>query len=202
MMQDSATYVNGTVIGIRLGWYPNGFPSDSSSFNADGSGMSITWFDNGNPASAGLYTTGTKQQGKWKYFHRNGQLSSIEDYAVGQLLSKQYFDENGMALSDTTTKEKEAQFPGGNKAWQKYLLKQLYFPTEYKITNADQAVVVVDWVVNEDGTVSDVKVTSPLHPAFEKIAVEAISKSPKWEPAISHNRTIKAYRRQPVTFSQ
>lgn len=202
MLQDSATYNAGTVVGVRLGWHPNGVPSDSAFFNADGSGLSIQWFDNGNPSSAGLYAAGAKQHGKWQYFHKNGQPSSIEVYDQGRLLSKQYFDETGAAVSDTTTQEREAEFPGGNKAWQKYLLKHLYFPEQYKIANADAAVVVVDWIVNEDGTVSDVKVTSPLHPSFDKIAMEVIRKSPKWEPAFSHNRTVKAYRRQPVTFSQ
>jgi TonB family protein len=202
MMRDSVTYNNGNVVGVRLGWHPNGIPSDSSFFYPDGSGLSINWFDNGTPAAAGRYSAGGKLNGKWQYFHRNGQLSALEVYQEGTLLSKQYFDESGAAISDTTTKEQEAEFPGGNAAWQKYLYKRLFFPERYKLANADQAVVVVQWVIDESGTVTDVEVIAPFHPDFDKIAVEAIRKSPKWIPAISHNRTVKAYRRQPVTFQQ
>lgn len=202
MMRDSTTYEKDNIVGIKLGWHSNGFLSDSASFGTDGSGLSVSWFDNGNPSEAGRYAVGSKRQGKWQFFHKNGQPSAVEMYAEDKLLSKNYFDESGGAISDTTSKDKEADFPGGLKAWQTYLLKQLYFPPQYKISNADKAVVVVSWVVNEDGTVSDVAVTTPLHPSFDKIAAEAIHKSPKWQPAISHNRAIKAYRRQPVTFQQ
>lgn len=202
MMQDSATYEKGNTTGIKLGWYPNGFLSDSSSINADGSGMSIRWFDNGNPSEAGRYSAGGKLHGKWQFFHKNGQPSAVEMYQEDKLLSKQYFDESGAAVSDTTSRDREASFPGGLKAWQKYLLKQLYFPAQYQISNADKAIVVVSWIINEDGTISDVNVTTPLHPSFDKIAADAIRKSPAWQPAIMHNRTVKAYRRQPVTFAQ
>ena len=202
MLADSVTYTNGAVVGTRLSWFANGFLSDSSYLKADGSGTSITWFDNGNPSAAGRYAAGSKPQGKWQYFHKNGVLSAIEIYEGSQVISKNYFDESGAVLSDIIVAEQEAEFPGGIKAWQKHLLKHLYFPTQYKLANADKAVVVVSWVINEDGTVSDVNVTTPLHPKFDAIAKEAVLKSPKWQPAQSHNRTVKAYRRQPVTFSQ
>jgi hypothetical protein len=56
--------------------------------------------------------------------------------------------------------------------------------------------------VDEEGLIQDAEVTGSLHPDFDKIALEAIKNSPKWIPAIDHNRKIKAYRRQPVTFAQ
>jgi outer membrane biosynthesis protein TonB len=56
--------------------------------------------------------------------------------------------------------------------------------------------------VDEEGTIQDAEVTGSLHPDFDKVALEAIKNSPKWIPAIDHNRKIKAYRRQPVTFAQ
>lgn len=202
MMFDSVVYDNGNIIGTSQGWHRNGFPRDSSIYRPDGSGVSVNWYDNGVPSDAGVYTTGRKKQGKWQYFHRNGQLSSLEIYEADKLLSKQYFDEQGMEVSDTTPKDREASFPGGIKAWTKYLEKNLYFPSQYKINGSDQIVVTVDWTVDEEGKVGDVFVSSPFHPAFDKIAAEVIQKSPKWLPAISHNRKVKAYRRQPVTFAQ
>ena len=202
MLNDSAIYEQGNVVGTKMAWHRNGFLADSAVLNADGSGVSVSWFDNGSPAAAGRYATGGKLEGKWQYFHSNGQLSAVEIYQQDVLLSKTYFDETGHAITDTTSTDREASFPGGDKAWMNFLSKQLYFPAQWKIANADQAVVVVDWVVDEQGYVRDVRVQTPFHPAFENLAVEAISRSPRWLPAIAHYRKIKAYRRQPVTFQQ
>lgn len=202
MMQDSTTYENGNITGTALGWHRNGFVSDSSVYREDGSGISVSWFDNGNPSSAGAYSAGRKATGKWQYFHKNGNPSANEVYANGQLRSRQYYDESGTAIQDTAARESEAIFPGGMEAWKKYLGKHIYFPSQYKINGADQVVVTVDWVVDEEGNVTDVFVSSPFHPEFDRIAFDAISRSPKWKPAISHNRRIKAYRRQPLTFAQ
>jgi TonB family protein len=202
MIKDSVTYANGNVVGTRLRWHSNGFLSDSSVMNEDGSGIEVSWFDNGNPSAAGYYSSGEKKQGKWQFFHKNGKPSAIEVYARETLLSKQYFDEEGNLVSDTTSKDKDASFPGGLKAWQKYLLKNLYFPSQWKLANSDMAIVVVDAAIDEEGNVTDIRLTAPLHPDFDKIALNVMRKAPKWTPAIAHNRKVKFYFRQPVVFQQ
>ena len=202
LMYDSVTYNMGNVVGLRQRWHRNGFPMDSTVLQADGSGVEVTWFDNGNPSSAGKFAPGTKQTGKWQYFHRNGNLSASEVYNNGQLISRIYFSEDGKALSDTANKDREAAYKGDIKAWQNYLIKQLYFPSQWQFSEGTQAIVFVDWVVDEEGTIQDAEVTGSLHPDFDKLGLAAIKNSPKWIPAIDHNRKIKAYRRQPVTFAQ
>jgi antitoxin component YwqK of YwqJK toxin-antitoxin module len=202
LMYDSVTYKMGNVIGLRQRWHKNGFPMDSTVLQADGSGVEVTWFDNGNPSSAGRFGSGTKQTGKWQYFHKNGNLSASEVYDNGQLVSRTYFSEDGKALSDTTNKDRQAEYKGGIRQWQNYLLKNLRFPSQWQFSEATQAIVFVDWVVDEDGVIQDAEVSGSLHPDFDKIAFDAINTSPKWIPAIDHNRKIKAYRRQPVTFAQ
>ena len=201
MISDSTSYSNGHKIGNSYGWFENGYPSDSSVWNADGSGVDLAWFNNGSPSSAGKYGPREKKQGKWLFFHRNGKVSASEMYKDGALISKQYFDEQGNE-TDTTSKDRPASFIGGLKAWQNYLVKKLYFPTQYKLINADKAVVVVDAVIDEEGNVTDVAVSTPFHPAFDKIAVEVVRKSPQWEPAIQHNRKMRHNIRQAVFFAQ
>ena len=202
MMKDSAVYENGQMTGTALSWHSNGFPADSSIYNADESGVSVSWFDNGSLASAGLYAVGHQKNGKWKYFHKNGKLSANEIFDNGNLTDKQYFDEEGVAMADTSSRDREASFPSGQEGWKKFLSRQLYFPQEYKIVDADQAVVVVNGVIDEDGNMTDLKVSTPFYPAFDRIAVSALKKSPKWKPAIDHNRRVKYSFFQAVTFAQ
>ena len=57
-------------------------------------------------------------------------------------------------------------------------------------------------IINEEGKVEDAEVTTPFYPKFDKIAKEAIESSPNWIPAISHNRSVKFWIKQAVTFIQ
>lgn len=202
MMKDSITYKDGNKTGINLSWHSNGYMADSTAWNPDGSGVEISWFDNGSPGSAGRYSAGYKQNGRWQYFHKNGKLSALELYDNGRLIDKQYFDEEGKPVLDTTNKDRSAEFPGGSKAWMKYLKDNLYFPSQYKIENADKAVVVVDWTIDENGNITDAHVSTPLFPAFDEIALNVIKESPKWQPAIQHNRCVKYTVSQAIYFEQ
>ena len=203
MMSDSVTYtIEGWVMGTRMGWHANGYMADSTVIHPDGSGVTIHWWENGLPSMAGRYAPGFKKLGKWQYFHHNGQLASLETFSDDKLIHKEYFDENGIQQADTTTRDSEASFPGGLKAWAKYLSDKLYFPPQYKFTNDGQATVLVRFAINEDGSISDVEVTSSFHKDFDKIAVDIIKRSPKWQPATFHNRKLKEFHEQPVTFAQ
>jgi antitoxin component YwqK of YwqJK toxin-antitoxin module len=200
-LQDSFNYKNGNLNGISLSWYRNGYPKDSFNFNKNGSGISVSWFDNGRPSAAGRYTGFDEQNGLWKYYHKNGNPSAIELYENGVLKDKQYFNEDGNP-ADTSVHDEGAKFPGGDKGWSKYISHQLYFPPNYEFKNSFITSVVVTGTVNEDGQVIDAEVTVPLHPEFDKIALNALKKSPKWIPAESHNRHIYYYFTQTVTFLQ
>jgi antitoxin component YwqK of YwqJK toxin-antitoxin module len=201
-MSDSTVYRNGIIKGTSLQWNKEGYPSDSSVHNEDGSGIHISWFENGNVSFAGLYSLRREKKGKWKYYHRNGQLSANEYYEEGKLVNKEYFDESGNQMSKTTTSDREAQFPGGLNAYKKHLYKKIYFPQQHKIMGVDAVIVVVDFAIDEEGNVVDAFVSMPFHPDFDKIALNAVTSSPKWQPAVSHNRKVKFYQRQPITFAQ
>jgi TonB family protein len=203
LLYDSTVYESGNPVGVRVSWYRSGYMRDSGNYNPDGSGIHISWFDNGQPSFAGRYAPGYKRFGKWQYFYRDGGISFTEIYdPQGRLLSKSLFDEKGTLLVDTANDDRAASFPGGQKAWSRYLSRALYFPEQYRITNGDEATVVVTATINEDGRVTDVEVAVPFYPAFDKIALEAISRCPNWVPAMDHHRKVKDYIRQPVTFSQ
>ena len=200
-LMDSGVYSKGNIIGTYLSWHSNGFMRDSFVINEEGKGVQITWFDNGNISSAG-FVVNYSNYGTWKYYHKNGQVSFKKTYQNKVVVDKQYFNESGEIIIDTTNKDRDAAFPGGNKAWVKYLLKQIYFPSQFKIVNADQAVVVVNFTINEDGKLEDVEVSTPFYPDFDKIAKNAIMKCPGWLPAINDNRKVKSMMRQPITFAQ
>ena len=200
-LQDSFNYKNGNFSGISLSWYRDGSAKDSLNISENGNGVYVSWFDNGHPSASGRYISFTNQNGLWKYYHKNGNPSSIELYDNGILKDKKYFDENGNPI-DTSVSDEGAKFPGGEKGWSKYISHQLYFPPNYEFKNSFITSIVITAIVNEDGRVINAEVTVPLHPEFDKIALNAVKNSPQWIPAISHNRKVYYNLRQTVTFLQ
>jgi hypothetical protein len=199
MIADSTVYANNNPSGTSLGWHDNDFMSDSSYWDDKGNGVKISWYDNGNISSAGYYSTWNQRIGKWQYFHKNGRISSFEIYEKGTMTSKECYDENGNILENCLP-DTPAIFPGGQAAWQNYLVRQLYFPPGLEFRNADAATVLVSFAVDEDGNIKDAFVDIPLFPQFDAIALDVIKKSPKWKPAIQNNRKIKSFAKQPVVF--
>ncbi len=201
-LKDSLNYKDGNLTGISLGWYSNGYPRDSLNVDAKGNGVFVSWFDNGNPSSAGKYIEFNKQQGTWQYFHKNGKLSSVEVFDHNILKDKHYFDENGSAITDTTSRDRDAYFAGGSKAWSKYMSKNLHFPSNYEIQNNHQIINVVTGTITDEGKVIDVEDNVPVSDVFDKLALDALKKSPNWIPAVSHNRKVYDTFSQSVNFSQ
>jgi len=197
---DSTVYLHDRAIGKSLSWYPNRNLSDSAYTNADGSGVTKSWFDNRSVSSTGQYAAGHKKQGLWKYYHLNGKISSLETFIDSELIDLKYFDENGNRIAHIKEYDRYPEFPGGESEWLKFLDKNIYFPLGYGFTNGDMATVVVTFTINESGRVEDVFVSTSFDKNFDQIAVEAVSKSPRWIPAVEHNRKVKYIYSQAINF--
>ena len=97
-----------------------------------------------------------------------------------------------------TKVEIESSYPGGAAAWQRYLIKTLRYPQEAQ-DNEIQGPVVVQFIVDKAGQVSDVEaVSGPAELRGE--AVRVIQKSGKWTPAVQNGRQVKSYKKQPIVF--
>lgn len=97
-----------------------------------------------------------------------------------------------------TKVEIESDYPGGTSAWARYLNKSLRYPQE-AIDNAIQGTVVVQFIVDKEGNVSDVEAVSGPNELRDE-AVRVIKKSGKWTPAIQNGRQVKSYKKQPIVF--
>ena len=97
--------------------------------------------------------------------------------------------------------EVEAEFPGGLSAWARYLQRNLN--NNAPIDNGappGSYTVVVQFIVDKQGNISDVKALTSHGFGMEEEAVRAIKRGPKWTPAIQNGRNVNAYRKQPITF--
>jgi protein TonB len=97
-----------------------------------------------------------------------------------------------------TKVEIESEYPGGAAAWQRYLIKTLRYPQEAQ-DNEIQGTVVVQFIVDKAGVVSEVEAISGPKELRDE-AVRVIKKSGQWTPAVQNGRQVKSYKKQPIQF--
>lgn len=95
----------------------------------------------------------------------------------------------------------EASFPGGESAWNQYILKKV----ERKVDklSRDKASVgtcEVQFIVDRAGNITNVEALTMKNTLLSKILIDAIENGPKWVPAEQNGRKVKAWRRQRITF--
>ena len=97
--------------------------------------------------------------------------------------------------------EIEASFPGGDAKWRQYLERNAngQVATDNGAPEGTYT-TVVQFVVDKEGNISDVKALTNHGYGMEEEAMRAIKKGPKWNPAVQNGRQVKAYRKQPITF--
>jgi protein TonB len=100
-----------------------------------------------------------------------------------------------------TTVQIEAQFPGGLGAWKKFLERNLN--RDLPLDNGapvGRYTVVVSFVVDKHGQISDVQAEN--NPGFGTMeeAVRVILKSQQWTPAVQNGRNVTYRQRQSITF--
>ena len=91
------------------------------------------------------------------------------------------------------------QFPGGVAAQVEYFKKNLRYPAEAKKAGT-QGRVVVQFFVNKDGSISNVKVLRGVDPALDAEAVRLVNSMPKWKPGMQKGKAVTVKYTVPVLF--
>ena len=95
--------------------------------------------------------------------------------------------------------EKMPEFPGGDMALLKWISENLSYPT-IAAENGVQGRVSCTFVVNADGSVSDVSVVRPLDPNLDKEAIRVLQKLPKFRPGEQRGKPVRVKYSVPVRF--
>lgn len=98
-----------------------------------------------------------------------------------------------------TKVEVESEFPGGVNAWISFLQNNLKYPKKALRKNIT-GTVVLQFIVNKDGTVSDIEAISGPEELWES-AINTLKKTPNWIPAYQNGRKVRSYKKQPINYS-
>jgi periplasmic protein TonB len=91
------------------------------------------------------------------------------------------------------------RFPGGDEARLFYLRRQVRYP-EAALKELVQGVVMVVFVVEIDGTVSNVNVPNRIGGGCDDEAIRVTKEMPRWEPGKRKGRAVRVMVRMPIVF--
>lgn len=111
---------------------------------------------------------------------------------------------NSTASSNTnghvfTVVEQMPQFPGGDAALMGYIRDTMHYPTIAK-ENGVQGRVVVSFVVEKDGSITNVAVLRSVGPSLDREAIRIVRSMPRWIPGKQNGHTVSVKYQVPVTF--
>lgn len=95
--------------------------------------------------------------------------------------------------------EQMPSFPGGPQALLNYLSEHINYPEGYEEI-CIQGRVVITFVVEKDGSLSDITVVKSLEKAFDEEALRAVKSMPKWIPAMQNGEPVRVKFAVPVNF--
>ncbi|MDE5659416.1 MAG: energy transducer TonB [Muribaculaceae bacterium] len=99
-----------------------------------------------------------------------------------------------------TAVEESPKFPGGEAELYKFLNKNIRYP-EIAAQNNIQGRVVVQFVVEKDGSVGEVKVVRGVDPDLDKEAVRVVKSMPKFIPGKMNGQNVRVWHTLPIKFT-
>lgn len=95
--------------------------------------------------------------------------------------------------------DEKPSFPGGESAMQSYLNSNVNYPVVAQ-ENGVQGRVIVESIIEKDGSMSDVKVIRSVDPSLDREALRVVKAMPKWTPAKLKGIPVRTKCRTPVVF--
>jgi protein TonB len=129
-------------------------------------------------------------------------------------MDNELIDANGSALGDGLLPEGDRSgseeplfivevmpsFKGGDQnKFRDWVSKRTNYP-QAAIDNKIRGTVYLTFIVEKDGSVSNVNVIKGVHPLLDNEAVKAISESPKWTPGLQRGQPVRVRFQIPLSF--
>jgi TonB family protein len=165
------------------------------------------------------------RNGKWSFYDNSGKLLKTEKYDADKTLDdiygnqssnniiipydetidKLYFDDYGMPFEVTPeiiidTPDIDAEFPGGKVKLQEYINENVIYPTP-ALRDKQVGKVFLSFIVELDGSVTDIKVLRGAYPELDKEAKRLVEKMPNWIPGIYMEQKVRTRCYLPISFT-
>ncbi|GAB3910217.1 energy transducer TonB [Mucilaginibacter boryungensis] len=99
-----------------------------------------------------------------------------------------------------TAVEQQASFPGGLQEFGNYLAQSIRYPDDARKNNI-QGKVFLTFVVEKDGSLTNIKVLRGIGGGCDEEAVRVMEASPKWQPGMQGEQAVRSQFTVPISFS-
>ena len=140
-------------------------------------------------------------------------ISKLSTILIFLLISNASFAQEEIVLQtvrDTTTQVSDSgevfifvtdgpEFTGGDEAKKKYLIENLHYPELAKEKGA-QGTVYITFVVEKDGSITNIKVLEGVCRSIDDEALRVIRNMPKWSPGMQRGKAVRVQYNMPIRF--
>ena len=123
-------------------------------------------------------------------FYTPERVKEIEDKIAGKPSEK---------IWKSSKVDEAPQFPGGKEALMTFIKKNLRYALAGDICFKGK--VFVSFVVEKNGSITNVEVERGIHPALDKEAVRLVKSMPKWKPGIQKGEAVRCRSLLPISFN-
>jgi TonB family protein len=224
--QSTTFYKKGLEVGVEYEFYPNGkpyivkeYPDNNSRYNdinnnfliqANYDSLGTAQVENGNGYYKGFDNDfkaieeeggvkNGKRDGLWTGYFKRSKAHFSENYKNGELIAGKSTFDDGTTAAYTKTRAAAPAFKGGLEAFGSFLSRKIDYPVDARENNI-QGTVVLSFVVEKDGKVSDIKVSKSVSPTIDAEAVRVINKCPPWVPGTEFGRPVRVAYSVPIGF--
>lgn len=95
--------------------------------------------------------------------------------------------------------DESATFPGGAVEMMKYISANVKYP-ESAMDNGEEGKVFVEFVINKDGSISNVKILRGISKDLDNEAIRVVKNMPKWTPGLLDGEKVRSVARMPINF--
>ena len=155
------------------------------------------WYISGERKVLSNYSN-DKLNGDFQAFHINGNIKRSEKWKNGEWISGDCFDENGNK-TDYCSYQELASFIGGLPELYKYIGETLKYPTTAQMAGI-QGRVYIHFLINKDGSITDVKVVKSINKDIDADAVRIVKEMPKWKPGRFEGKLVINEFTLPINF--
>lgn len=155
------------------------------------------WYGNGQLRRDIDYKDG-KLNGYLLLYWDNGKPKRIDNYEDNKLIQGKCFDSEGKETKYYNC-EKMPEFSGGTNELMNYIAKEIKYPKKIK-RKGIEGLVVVCFIVDKDGSISDVKIIKSVNNKLDKEAIRVVKKMPKWEPGMQDGDAIRVQLNLPINY--
>lgn len=101
---------------------------------------------------------------------------------------------------NTNIDDELPSFPGGDTKLREWIKKNMKYPS-YAKNNGIEGQVLVVFIVEKDGSISNAEVSWGVDPSLDQEALRIVNKMPKWKPGTPNGVAMRVKYRLPITFT-